>query len=58
MFLESKRQYEVQDSRFYLLLENSKWLSYISSCLRESVTAAKHLKTGIAVVLQGKIFKI
>lgn len=50
---ESKRQFDNQDSRFHNLIDSSKWLYYVASCIKESVSAADKLGSGTFVVLQG-----
>lgn len=54
MILASKKLFEIQDSKFYVLLESSKWLSYVSMCLHEAVSACEHICSGVAVALQGR----
>lgn len=50
---ESERQFWVQDNHFLSLVENSKWLQYVSSCLSKALDAAKALYREVTVVLQG-----
>lgn len=52
---ENIRQFWIQDNNFYSLLENTKWLKYISYCLEKAVEVCEHLNLGISVILQGKI---
>ncbi|XP_003246575.1 myotubularin-related protein 10-B [Acyrthosiphon pisum] len=49
---ESARQFWVQDNHFYSLLEASKWLQYVSSCLNSALIAANKLNRNESVVLQ------
>ncbi|XP_015112099.1 myotubularin-related protein 10-B [Diachasma alloeum] len=49
---ENIRQFWMQDNNFYSLLENSKWLKYISHCLQKAVEASDHLSSGTSVILQ------
>lgn len=53
LFLESARQFWVQDNHFYSLLETSKWLQYVSDCLSSALETANKLNSKISVVLQG-----
>ncbi|XP_025263877.1 myotubularin-related protein 10-B isoform X2 [Camponotus floridanus] len=50
---ENIRQFWIQDNNFYSLLENTKWLKYISYCLEKAVEVCEHLNLGISVILQG-----
>ncbi|XP_063991002.1 myotubularin-related protein 10-B [Diachasmimorpha longicaudata] len=49
---ENIRQFWMQDNNFYSLLENSKWLKFISHCLQKAVEASDHLSSGTSVILQ------
>ncbi|XP_011696648.1 PREDICTED: myotubularin-related protein 12 isoform X3 [Wasmannia auropunctata] len=49
---ENIRQFWIQDNNFYSLLENTKWLKYISYCLQKTVEVCDHLNLGISVILQ------
>ncbi|VVC32555.1 Hypothetical protein CINCED_3A001526 [Cinara cedri] len=49
---ESTRQFWVQDNHFYSLLEKSKWLQYVSSCLGSAFETAYKLNGNTSVVLQ------
>lgn len=49
---ESERQFWVQDNHFLSLVESSKWLQYVSSCLSKALDAAKALYREVTVVLQ------
>ncbi|KAL3276331.1 hypothetical protein HHI36_011714 [Cryptolaemus montrouzieri] len=50
---ENTRQFKQQDFKFYGLLDNSKWLNYISICLGKAVEAADQLsKQNSTIVLQ------
>lgn len=55
MFLESVRQFLIQENNFYSLLENTKWLKYVSYCLQKSVEASELLNSGVPVILQGTL---
>lgn len=55
---DSQRQFKLQDSHFYSLLDNTKWLQYVSACMRISVEAAREVQEGTTVVLQGEQHKI
>lgn len=44
----------MQDSHFYSMLDSSKWLHNVSSCLRVAVEAGRDIQLGTTVVLQGK----
>lgn len=55
VLLESVRQFLIQESNFYSLLESTKWLKYVSYCLQKSVEASELLNTGVPVILQGTI---
>ena len=50
---ENIRQFWIQDNNFYSLLENTKWLKYISYCLQKTVEVCDRLNLGISVILQG-----
>ncbi|XP_017888753.1 myotubularin-related protein 10-B isoform X2 [Ceratina calcarata] len=50
---ENIRQFWLQDNNFYSLLENTKWLKYVSYCLQKAVEACEHLHSGSSVILQG-----
>lgn len=50
---ENIRQFWLQDNNFYSLVENTKWLKYISYCLQKAVEACEHLHLGSSVILQG-----
>lgn len=50
---ESARQFWIQDNNFYSLLENSKWLQYVSNCLTSALETANKLNINESVVLQG-----
>ncbi|XP_050464297.1 myotubularin-related protein 10-B isoform X2 [Cataglyphis hispanica] len=50
---ENIRQFWIQDNNFYSLLENTKWLKYISYCLQKAVEVCEQLNLGISVILQG-----
>ncbi|KYN16592.1 PREDICTED: myotubularin-related protein 10-B isoform X1 [Trachymyrmex cornetzi] len=49
---ENIRQFWIQDNNFYSLLENTKWLKYISYCLQKTVEVCDRLNLGISVILQ------
>lgn len=51
---ESKRQFKSQDFKFYGLMDNAKWLYYVSTCLSKATEAAEQLSEPDAttVVLQ------
>ncbi|KAK7574342.1 hypothetical protein V9T40_011533 [Parthenolecanium corni] len=49
---DSSRQFWVQDNHFFTLLENCKWLLYVSTCLIKSAEAADLLHKDVSVVLQ------
>ncbi|KAK9887578.1 hypothetical protein WA026_023384 [Henosepilachna vigintioctopunctata] len=50
---ESTRQFKQQDFKFYGLLDNSKWLTFVSICLSKSLEAAELLSThNSTIVLQ------
>jgi len=49
---ESLHQFWVQDSRFFSLLESSRWLHIVSLCLCKAIEAADAMQEGITVVLQ------
>lgn len=49
---ENIRQFWLQDNNFYSLVDNSKWLKYISYCLQKAVEACEHLHLGFSVILQ------
>ena len=51
--IDTVRQFWYQDNHFYSLLENSKWLLYVSNCLQKAVEAARLLNNNVSVVLQG-----
>lgn len=52
----SSRLFKQQDNKFYSLLENTKWLQYVSMCLENALMAAMRLTYDSTVVLQeGKI---
>ncbi|XP_071649884.1 myotubularin-related protein 12 isoform X4 [Temnothorax longispinosus] len=51
-FQENIRQFWIQDNNFYSLLENTKWLKYISYCLQKTVEVCDRLNLGISVILQ------
>ena len=55
LFLEDIRQFWVQDHHFYSLLESTRWLNHVSSCLAKALVAAKMLYREVTVVLQGKV---
>lgn len=55
---ESTRQFWIQDNNFYSLLENSKWLQYVSSCLTSALETANKLNDNESVVLQGMYAKM
>lgn len=55
---ENVRQFWIQDNNFYSLLENTKWLKYISYCLQKTVEVCDHLSLGISVILQGNCWDI
>ncbi|KAF3427363.1 hypothetical protein E2986_04716 [Frieseomelitta varia] len=50
---ENIRQFWLQDNNFYSLVENTKWLKYVSYCLQKAVEACEHLHLGLSVILQG-----
>lgn len=49
---ENIRQFWIQDNNFYSLLENTKWLKYVSHCLEKAVEACDNLHSGLSVILQ------
>ncbi|XP_045468670.1 myotubularin-related protein 10-A [Harmonia axyridis] len=50
---DSTRQFKQQDYKFYGLLDNSRWLAYVSTCLGKAVEAAEQLSVhNSTVVLQ------
>ncbi|XP_076237687.1 myotubularin-related protein 10-B [Calliopsis andreniformis] len=49
---ENIRQFWLQDNNFYSLVENTKWLKYVSYCLQKAVEACEHLHLGSSVILQ------
>ncbi|EFN85801.1 myotubularin-related protein 10-B isoform X1 [Harpegnathos saltator] len=49
---ENIRQFWVQDNNFYSLLENTKWLKYISYCLQKAADVCDRLNLGYSVILQ------
>ncbi|XP_033226069.1 myotubularin-related protein 10-B [Belonocnema kinseyi] len=49
---ENIRQFWIQDNVFYSLLENTKWLKYVSHCLQKAVETCDHLNEGESVILQ------
>lgn len=49
---DSVRQFWYQDNHYYSLLENCKWLLYVSNCLQKAVEAANLLHREITVVIQ------
>lgn len=53
-YTENIRQFWIQDNNFYSLLENTKWLRYVSYCLEKAVQVCEHLNEGLSVILQGK----
>ena len=42
----------MQDSQYYSILESSRWLRYVASCLAFADDAAEHLCDNATVVLQ------
>ncbi|XP_020291268.1 myotubularin-related protein 10-B isoform X2 [Pseudomyrmex gracilis] len=49
---ENIRQFWIQDNNFYSLLENTKWLKYVSYCLQKALEVCEHLNLGSSVILQ------
>lgn len=51
---ESTRQFKTQDFKFYGLMDNAKWLYYVSTCLSKAVEGAEELSkpNATTVVLQ------
>lgn len=49
---DTKRVFKAQDSKFYSLLESSRWLSFVSSCLEQARNGAEKLLSKKTVVLQ------
>lgn len=49
---DNARQFMLQESRFYSLLDKTSWLLYVSLCLKYADEMADKIKLGITVVLQ------
>ncbi|XP_073978652.1 myotubularin-related protein 10-B isoform X2 [Rhodnius prolixus] len=49
---EDIKQFWIQDQHFLSILENTKWLQFVSACLNKALAAAKTLYRDVTVVLQ------
>ncbi|XP_044738070.1 myotubularin-related protein 10-B isoform X2 [Chrysoperla carnea] len=49
---ESLRQFWTQDRHFYALLDSTKWLSYVSQCLKKASETANYISTDTTVAIQ------
>ncbi|EEZ98180.1 myotubularin-related protein 10-B [Tribolium castaneum] len=49
---ENTRIFKSQDFKFYGLLDSTKWISYVSTCLSKAVEAVRQINNNTTVVLQ------